>query len=224
MQCFTLVRPVNDDHLLTQLGIDDQIQTRKEFKDGLHEIKQFIFDQTPKKTNMLNGKEMKPAIFATFIKSCVNEINKSREEGGSIPSLTSAWDAIVNDQLSSCLKKCSEELSRHIESIQMPQYSAVLLLEFDYIRHELMKKVDGVRALIDPEDVQNHLLLDKKQEELEKQMDKQFKKVLFLNDQKSSTEFTKYENDQFSKFKSLETDDIENVKEAFRAYMGSMKT
>ena len=93
---------------------------RREFIQGLHVIKEFILDETPIKTNRTNESPMKPEILAFLIQSYVREINKSREEGGAIPSLSSAWEAIVQDQVSSCFKKCSEQLSQELEVIVLP--------------------------------------------------------------------------------------------------------
>jgi hypothetical protein len=58
----------------------------------------------------------------------------------------------------------------------------MLHLNFDIIRRKVEGILDRVRGLIDPNDKQGHLLLDRKQQELEKQMDIQFKKVLSKND------------------------------------------
>ena len=39
---------------------------------------------------------MKPKIIAEMIENYVDEINKSSEDGGSIPSIQNAWDDVIN--------------------------------------------------------------------------------------------------------------------------------
>lgn len=56
-ECFTLVRPVQDDRLLTKLGVSDLEEKgmiRREFTHGLHQLKDFILSSTPVKTNYKN--------------------------------------------------------------------------------------------------------------------------------------------------------------------------
>ena len=206
-ECFTLVRPVQDDKLLKLLGVSDLEETgqlRREFMQGLHVIKQFIFDQTPIKTNRSNGSAMKPSILAALIQSYVAEINRSRQEGGAIPSLSSAWETIVQEQQRTCYKKCNEHVNKELDALVLPQVSVMLLLNFDLIRRKVEGIVDRVRGLLEPSDKQGHQLLDRKQDELSKQMEAQFKKVLGRNEQKSYALFQQIEAQQFSVCKNLE--------------------
>jgi len=69
----------------------------------------------------------------------------------------------------------------------------MLLLNFDLIRRKVEGIVDRVRGLLEPSDKQGHQLLDRKQDELSKQMEAQFKKVLGRNEQKSYALFQQIE-------------------------------
>ena len=84
-----------------------------------------------------------------LIENYVDEINKTSEEGGVIPSITSAWDSVVQKQIEMCYLKCNAYIKNQSETIVLPQDPVLLYLQFDQIRTKINKMIDRVRNLLD---------------------------------------------------------------------------
>ncbi|KAL7604622.1 uncharacterized protein LOC111914698 [Lactuca sativa] len=86
-ECFTLVRPVNNENELQRL---DQIplgDMRPEFKAGLDALTRFVFERTRPK--QMGSTVMTGPIFARITQSFLDALNN-----GAVPTITSSWQSV----------------------------------------------------------------------------------------------------------------------------------
>ncbi|PSC76322.1 interferon-induced guanylate-binding 1-like [Micractinium conductrix] len=86
--CFTLVRPVNDEDELARLDELPSGQMRPEFREGLHRLTQLIFSKAqPKRlgTQILSG-----PMLAGLTEAYVTAINN-----GAVPTIATAWQGVA---------------------------------------------------------------------------------------------------------------------------------
>ena len=88
--CVTLVRPVFDEKELQQLNNLPLTKIRPEFLNGLNLIRSKILAKC--KPNQINGVNLSPEMYCAMVQKYIQAINL-----GQIPTISSAWDYIVED-------------------------------------------------------------------------------------------------------------------------------
>ncbi|KAL8229842.1 hypothetical protein R6Q57_014742 [Mikania cordata] len=82
--CFTLVRPLNDENELQRLDQIPVDNMRPEFKSGLDALTRFVFERTRPK--QVGSAVMTGPIFARITQSFLDALNS-----GAVPTITSSW-------------------------------------------------------------------------------------------------------------------------------------
>lgn len=86
--CFTLVRPVNDEDKLARLDTLPSADMRPEFRDGLHRLTQLIFSKAlPKR---LGSQILSGPMLAGLTEAYVTAINN-----GAVPTIATAWQGVA---------------------------------------------------------------------------------------------------------------------------------
>ncbi|GJR52000.1 guanylate-binding family protein [Tanacetum coccineum] len=85
--CFTLVRPLNDEAELQRLDQIPLDNMRPEFKAGLDALTRFVFERTRPK--QVGATVMTGPIFARITQSFLDALNN-----GAVPTITSSWQSV----------------------------------------------------------------------------------------------------------------------------------
>lgn len=83
--CFTLVRPVENEIDLQNLQSIEQDRFRPEFAEQISNLRGRILKKI--KPKMLNGKQLNGPMLLELVEAYTHAINK-----GSVPNIQSAWD------------------------------------------------------------------------------------------------------------------------------------
>lgn len=86
-ECFTLVRPLSNEHELQRLDQISIDKMRPEFKSGLEAFTKFVLERTRPK--QVGGTVMTGPIFARITQSFLDAINN-----GAVPTITSSWQSV----------------------------------------------------------------------------------------------------------------------------------
>ncbi|KAL4431144.1 hypothetical protein ABPG75_006400 [Micractinium tetrahymenae] len=86
--CFTLVRPVNDEDKLARLDTLAQGEMRPEFREGLHRLTQIIFSKAQPKR--LGSQILSGPMLAGLTEAYVTAINN-----GAVPTIATAWQGVA---------------------------------------------------------------------------------------------------------------------------------
>ncbi|WOK97262.1 guanylate-binding protein 2-like [Canna indica] len=86
-ECFTLVRPLNDENGLRHLDQIPLERLREEFRSGLDALTNFIFERTRPK--QVGGTVMTGPILAALTQSFLDAINH-----GAVPTISSSWKSV----------------------------------------------------------------------------------------------------------------------------------
>ena len=89
-ECLTLVQPVDDEDQLQRLNKLPDHCLRREFMDGVAELRAKIMGNTGPK--IYEGKPLSGANFSVMIDSYVNSFNS-----GKVPNIRTAWEQIAED-------------------------------------------------------------------------------------------------------------------------------
>ncbi|XP_062223447.1 uncharacterized protein LOC133922230 [Phragmites australis] len=134
-ECFTLVRPLNNENELQRL---DQIpieKMRPEFQAGLDELTRFIFERTRPK--QVAGTVMTGPVLAGVTQSFLDAINN-----GAVPAISSSWQSVEEAECRRAYDSAAE--------IYMSSFSHSKLAEEDALRdaHEaaLRKALDAYNS------------------------------------------------------------------------------
>jgi hypothetical protein len=115
--CFTLVRPINDEQALQQVDHLDMEQLRPEFREQVADLKERVFGQLAPK--MINKIPCNGAMFVELVKAYVEAIN-----GGSVPTISTAWEAVTIQEcraaMSSALDTYKGEMEDKAGSESLP--------------------------------------------------------------------------------------------------------
>lgn len=107
-ECFTMVRPVEEESDLKKLNSLPKNKLRKEFLAELKTLKEKIFAKcTPKQ---LNGVNLNARMFCNMIRNFVEAINK-----GAIPNISSAWEFILENE---CISAHNDALELYNQSLK----------------------------------------------------------------------------------------------------------
>ncbi|KAK1412141.1 hypothetical protein QVD17_33144 [Tagetes erecta] len=86
-ECFTLVRPLNEENELQRLDQIPLDNMRPEFKAGLDALTRFVFERTRPK--QVGSAVMTGPIFARITQSFLDALNN-----GAVPTITSSWQSV----------------------------------------------------------------------------------------------------------------------------------
>lgn len=107
-ECFTMVRPVEEESDLKKLNSLGKNKLRKEFLAELKALKEKIFLKTTPK--QLNGVNLNSRMFCNMMRCFVEAINK-----GAIPNISSAWDFILENE---CISAHNDAIELYNQSLK----------------------------------------------------------------------------------------------------------
>jgi len=157
--CFTLIRPVEDEDALQELDSTPYEQLREKFKTGMEEVKRNILKQAPVKK--IFDKPISGSGFVQLVQSYVDSIN-----GGTVPVIKSAWETVSETEsinaveigVKSYLNEMSpltEKFPMEVEELEEEHNYALELAEKDFEKRALgvgkEKYLDKLRSRIKQE-------------------------------------------------------------------------
>lgn len=127
--CYTLVRPVNDEK---KLKLIDQLPTeelRPEFLSQMNKLVKLIFDNIRPK--QIQGGYMNGPMYLNLIKMYLNSLNSDN-----IPDVKTSWKIVVDSQIDAAYKRAVDYYMSEMQNLDL---KSVLTLE------ELMAKNDQIK-------------------------------------------------------------------------------
>ncbi|CAN6476706.1 unnamed protein product [Victoria cruziana] len=112
-ECFTLVRPLNDESALQRL---DQIQLEKlrpEFRAGLDALTKFVFERTRPK--QVGSTIMTGPVFIGITQSFLDAINK-----GAVPAIASSWQSVEEAECRRAYESAAEVYMSNFDRSKPP--------------------------------------------------------------------------------------------------------
>ncbi|XP_074269891.1 uncharacterized protein LOC141592902 [Silene latifolia] len=113
-ECFTLVRPLNNE---TQLQRLDQIsldKLRPEFRSGLDALTRFVFERTRPK--QVGATVMNGPMFAGITQSFLDALNQ-----GAVPTITSSWQSVEEAECRRAFDSATEEYKSSFDQSKPPE-------------------------------------------------------------------------------------------------------
>ncbi|BBH00927.1 Guanylate-binding family protein, partial [Prunus dulcis] len=89
-ECFTLVRPLNNEHDLQRLDEIQLDKLRPEFRSGLDALTRFVFERTRPK--QVGATMMTGPVLVGITQSYLDALNK-----GAVPTISSSWQSVEED-------------------------------------------------------------------------------------------------------------------------------
>ena len=129
--CYTLVRPVNDEK---KLKLIDQLPTeelRPEFLNQMNNLVKKVFESVRPK--QIQGSYMNGKMYIKLIKMYLEAINSD-----SLPDVKTSWKIVVDEQMQNAYKKSMDYYTNEMDTLDYKKY---LKLE------ELIKKNNEIREL-----------------------------------------------------------------------------
>ena len=129
--CYTLVRPVNDEK---KLKLIDQLPTeelRPEFLNQMNNLVKKVFESVRPK--QIQGSYMNGKMYIKLIKMYLDAINSD-----SLPDVRTSWKIVVDEQMENAYKKSMDYYTNEMDTLD---YKKFLKLE------ELIKKNNEIREL-----------------------------------------------------------------------------
>ena len=129
--CYTLVRPVNDEKklkLIDQLPIEE---LRPEFLNQMNNLVKKVFESVRPK--QIQGSYMNGKMYIKLIKMYLDAINSD-----SLPDVKTSWKIVVDEQMENAYKKSMDYYTNEMDTLD---YKKFLKLE------ELIKKNNEIREL-----------------------------------------------------------------------------
>ncbi|AQK69343.1 Guanylate-binding family protein [Zea mays] len=120
-ECFTLVRPLNNENELQRLDQIPLEKLRPEFQAGLDELTRFIFERTRPK--QVAGTIMTGPVLAGITQSFLDAINN-----GAVPTISSSWQSVEEAECRRAYDSAAE--------VYMSSFSHIKLAEEDALRDE----------------------------------------------------------------------------------------
>ncbi|KAH9625007.1 hypothetical protein KSS87_008035 [Heliosperma pusillum] len=117
-ECFTLVRPLNNE---TQLQRLDQIpldKMRPEFKSGLDALTRFVFERTRPK--QVGATVMNGPMLAGITQSFLDALNQ-----GAVPTITSSWQSVEEAECRRAYDSATEEYMSSFDRSKPPEEAAL---------------------------------------------------------------------------------------------------
>ncbi|KAJ8633464.1 hypothetical protein MRB53_026800 [Persea americana] len=119
-ECFTLVRPLNDEKELQRLDQISLDELRPEFRSGLDALTKYVFERT--KPKQVGATIMTGPILAGITQSFLDAINK-----GAVPTISSSWQSVEEAECRSAYESATEVYMSSFDSTKPPE--EVLLRE-----------------------------------------------------------------------------------------------
>ena len=134
--CFTIVRPVEDEEQLQQIDEIPIEKMRTEFQEQLSELKALVFSSLNPK--MLNGEYLNGSMFASMVEAYVNAIND-----GGVPTISSAWDDIMLSECRNAMNTTLTAFQSELEQLTrggLPMDQVELLVSMYIARDKGLQK------------------------------------------------------------------------------------
>ncbi|XP_071735830.1 uncharacterized protein [Rutidosis leptorrhynchoides] len=117
--CFTLVRPLNDENELQRLDQISLDKMRPEFKSGLEALTRFVFERTRPK--QVGATVMTGPIFARITQSFIDALNN-----GAVPTITSSWQSVEEAECERAYDSATELYVSIFDRTKPPEEAAML--------------------------------------------------------------------------------------------------
>lgn len=109
-ECFTFVRPADEEEQLQNLNSIPFTKLRPEFQEQFKLFKEKIIKECPPK--MMSGKHIDGRIFGALLSQYVDSINKNSV------NIMNAWDAVIERQVSEGLNDAETILRKKINTLR----------------------------------------------------------------------------------------------------------
>ncbi|XP_068320785.1 uncharacterized protein [Pyrus communis] len=110
-ECFTLVRPLNNEHDLQRLDEIQLDKLRPEFRAGLDALTKFVFERTRPK--QVGATMMTGPVLVGITQSYLDALNK-----GAVPTISSSWQSVEED---GCRRAYDSALEVYKSAFQHPK-------------------------------------------------------------------------------------------------------
>ena len=128
--CYTLVRPVNDEKKLKLIDKLPTEELRPEFLNQMNLLVKKIFDSVRPK--QIQGSYMNGKMYINLIKMYLNALNSD-----SLPDVKTSWKIVVDEQMQIIYKKSLEYYINEMENLD---YKHILKLEDLFKKHNEIKE------------------------------------------------------------------------------------
>ncbi|XP_024987627.1 guanylate-binding protein 3-like [Cynara cardunculus var. scolymus] len=116
--CFTLVRPLNNENELQRLDQIPLEKMRPEFKSGLDALTRFVFERTRPK--QVGATVMTGPIFARITQSFLDALNN-----GAVPTITSSWQSVEEAECERAYDSATELYVSIFDRTKPPEEAAM---------------------------------------------------------------------------------------------------
>ncbi|KAI3719712.1 hypothetical protein L6452_20614 [Arctium lappa] len=116
--CFTLVRPLNNENDLQRLDQIPLDKMRPEFKSGLDALTRFVFERTRPK--QVGATVMTGPIFARITQSFLDALNN-----GAVPTITSSWQSVEEAECERAYDSATELYVSIFDRTKPPEEAAM---------------------------------------------------------------------------------------------------
>ncbi|GAB4817604.1 hypothetical protein N2152v2_004650 [Parachlorella kessleri] len=123
--CFTLVRPVNDEDELAALDTLDQRRMRPEFREGLARLTQLIFNKAQPKR--LGNQILTGPMLAGLVEAYVTAINN-----GAVPTIATAWQGVAEAESRRAADDAERAYAASFDEAGVPAEEAALEAEHQH--------------------------------------------------------------------------------------------
>ncbi|KAL2931698.1 Guanylate-binding protein 2 [Bienertia sinuspersici] len=117
-ECFTLVRPLNNESQLQRMDQIPLEKLRPEFKSGLDALTRFVFERTRPK--QLGASVMNGPMLAGITQSFLDALNH-----GAVPTITSSWQSVEESECRRAYDSATEEYMSSFDRSKPPEEAAL---------------------------------------------------------------------------------------------------
>ncbi|KAL9243637.1 hypothetical protein vseg_017497 [Gypsophila vaccaria] len=117
-ECFTLVRPLNNESQLQRLEQISLDKLRPEFKSGLDALTRFVFERTRPK--QVGATVMNGPMLAGITQSFLDALNQ-----GAVPTITSSWQSVEEAECRRAYDSATEEYMSSFDRSKPPEEAAL---------------------------------------------------------------------------------------------------
>jgi len=216
--CFSMVRPVENEKDLQNLQTLEDSEIRKEFLEQAHMLRNKVFKKV--KPKIFNNKILSGSMLIELLENILDSINK-----GAVPIIENSWKYMLHNESLKNMNSIYDKLKKKIlEFHDTNKDNQKFLKDFDKFQQDTMKILveDFLRDAISPESAETQDCLAK----IKSKINEEFKKFyeenakVFenqLNDlyeKTSKTIYESFETDKYYKNHYIFFRDLENLKES----------
>ncbi|KAL9236808.1 hypothetical protein vseg_011434 [Gypsophila vaccaria] len=117
-ECFTLVRPLNNESQLQRLDQISLDHLRPEFRSGLDALTRFVFERTRPK--QVGATVMNGPMLAGITQSFLDALNQ-----GAVPTITSSWQSVEEAECRRACDLATEEYTSSFDRSKPPEEAAL---------------------------------------------------------------------------------------------------